>query len=69
MVDIKEIKDNDYNLNVTLYVMPIEEEEPINIALEFSELKKLEAERQEIEKKLEEYISQILPLIGEQNEN
>nr|MDO8044827.1 N-6 DNA methylase [Candidatus Baldrarchaeota archaeon] len=69
VVDIKEIKDNDYNLNVTLYVMPIEEEEPINIALEFSELKKLEAERQEIEKKLEEYISQILPLIGEQNEN
>jgi len=64
VVDIKEIKDNDYNLNVTLYAMPIEEEEPIDIALEFSELKKLEAERQKVEKRLEEYISQISQLTG-----
>ena len=69
VVDVREIKDNDYNLNVTLYVMPIEEEEPINIALEFSELKKLEAERQEVERKLEEYISQIIHLKGGVNES
>jgi len=69
VVDIKEIKENDYNLNVTLYVMPIEEEEPINIFQEFSELKKLEKERQKIEGKLEEYISQIARLTGGQNES
>ncbi len=68
VVDTKEIKDNDYNLNVTLYVMPIEEEEPIDIALEFSELRRLEIKRQEIERKLEKYISQIIQLIGESNE-
>ena len=64
VVSMKEIKDNDYNLNVTLYVMPIEEEEPIDIAIEFSELKKLEMERQEVEKKLEEYISQLTQVLG-----
>ena len=64
-VDKKEVADNDYNLNVTLYVMPIEKEEPIDIAKEFSELKKLEVERQKIEKKLEEYISQLTQALGE----
>lgn len=69
VVDIKEIRDNDYNLNVTLYVMPIEKSEKINILAEFSELKELERERQEVDKKLEEYISQIAQLIGGQDEN
>jgi len=64
VVDIKEVRDNDYNLNVTLYVMPIEEEEQIDIAKEFSELKKLEMERRKVEKKLEEYISQLTQLAG-----
>ncbi|MGC9059476.1 MAG: type I restriction-modification system subunit M [Candidatus Aenigmatarchaeota archaeon] len=66
VVDIKEVKNNDYNLNVTLYVMPIEEEEQIDIAREFSELKKLEEEKHEIDKKLEEYISQITRAMGNQ---
>ena len=69
VVDIEEVRDNDYNLNVTLYVMPIEEEESINIALEFSELKKLEMERQEVERKLEEYISQLAQLMGGEDES
>jgi type I restriction enzyme M protein len=65
VVDIKEVKDKDYNLNVTLYVMPIEEPEQIDISKEFSDLKKLEIERQEVERKLEEYISQITQLMSE----
>lgn len=69
IVKLKEVRDNDYNLNVTLYVMPIKEEEPINVALEFAELKRLEVEREEIERKLEEYISQIVSLSGEKDEN
>jgi len=59
VVDIKDVAANDYNLNVTLYVMPIEEKEEIDILKEFSELKELEKERQEIGKKIEEYIAEL----------
>ncbi len=59
IVDISKVKDNDYNLNVTLYVMPMEEDEEIDIAKEFLELKTLEKERQEIGRKIEEYITKL----------
>ncbi|MEM2780564.1 MAG: class I SAM-dependent DNA methyltransferase [Candidatus Bathyarchaeia archaeon] len=59
IVDVNEIRDNDYNLNVTLYVMPVEKGEEIDIFKEFEELKALEAERAETIAKLEEYIQQI----------
>jgi len=59
VVDIKDVAANDYNLNVTLYVMPIEEKEEIDILKEFSELKELEKERQEISEKIEEYIAEL----------
>jgi type I restriction enzyme M protein len=65
VVDKKEVFDNDYNLNVSLYVMPIEEGEKIDIVKEFSELKGLEKERQEIIEKLEGYISQLSQAIGD----
>jgi type I restriction enzyme M protein len=59
VVNVKEIAENDYNLNVTLYVMPIEEKDSIDIFKEFSELKELEKERQETAKKIEEYINEL----------
>jgi len=59
VVDISEVRNNDYNLNVTLYVMPVEEKEQIDIFKEFSELKELEGERQEIQRKIEEYINEL----------
>jgi type I restriction enzyme M protein len=65
VVDKKEVVNNDYNLNVSLYVMPIEEGEDINIVKEFSELKVLEKERQEIIEKIEGYISQLSQAIGD----
>jgi type I restriction enzyme M protein len=68
VVDVKEVIDNDYNLNVSFYVMPIEEVEDINIVKEFSELKTLEKERQEAEKKLEQYISELTQVIGGQDD-
>jgi len=58
-ISIKDIAENDYNLNVTLYVMPIEEREEIDIAKELSELEELERERQEITNKVREYVSNI----------
>jgi type I restriction enzyme M protein len=57
--DKKEVIDNDYNLNVSLYVMPVAEREEINILKEFSELQALERERQKVREKLEKYISEL----------
>jgi len=59
IVSRKEIMANDCNLNVSLYVMPVEEAERIDIPKEFFELKELEKERHEVGKKLEDYISQL----------
>ncbi len=64
VVSIEEIAKNDYNLNVTLYVVPIEEGEKIDLAKEFRELKKIETERQDVGRKSERYISQIIQVLG-----
>jgi type I restriction enzyme M protein len=66
IINIEEIRSNDYNLNVTLYVMPTEESEQIDIIKEWKELKELEREKQEIASKLEQYISEITQATGEQ---
>jgi len=66
VVNIEEARSNDYNLNVTLYVMPVEEGEQIDIIKEWKELKELERERQEIASKLEQYITEIVQACGEQ---
>jgi type I restriction enzyme M protein len=68
VVDISEVKDNDYNLNVTLYVMPIEEKEQIDISKEFQELKELEREKQEVMTKLEQYVSEVTKALGGGND-
>jgi len=67
VVSIEEVRSNDYNLNVTLYVMPIQEGEQIDIIKEWSELKELEREKQETTSKLEQCISEITQATGEQN--
>jgi type I restriction enzyme M protein len=65
VVSIEEVRSNDYNLNVTLYVMPVQEGEQINIIKEWNEIKSLEREKQEIASKLEQYISEITQATGE----
>jgi type I restriction enzyme M protein len=65
VVSLKEIEQNDYNLNVTLYVMRDEEGEGINIAQEFSELKELERQRQEVVGRLEQYVSKLTQALGD----
>jgi type I restriction enzyme M protein len=64
-VENKDIVDNDYNMNVTLYVMPLEKAEEIDLAKELSELKELEKERQETANQVEKYVSEIAQTIGE----
>ncbi|MEM1668252.1 MAG: class I SAM-dependent DNA methyltransferase [Thermofilaceae archaeon] len=60
IVSLEEIKNNDYNLNATLYVTPVEEEERVNIAEEWRELKKLEEETREILAKIDAWITEII---------
>lgn len=59
IVRLDEIRKNDYNLNVSLYVYPEEEAEVIDIMKEWSELKELEGKEKEVDKKIEGYLKEI----------
>lgn len=59
VVSSSELAKNDYNLNVSLYVMPIEESPKISIPKVYSELKQMESEREKINKALGEALKQI----------
>jgi len=52
VVILEEIEEKDYNLNVTLYVTPVEEEEKIDLGNEVNELANLEKERNEVTHKI-----------------
>ncbi len=64
VVPAEQIKVNDWNLNVSLYVNPEEKEEEIDIIKEFKELRELEKQRQEILAKIEDYVSKLRELNG-----
>jgi type I restriction enzyme M protein len=59
IVSLEEIKENDYNLNVTLYVFPEEEIEEIDVAGEWEELRTLEDELAHLENKIEGYLKKL----------
>jgi type I restriction enzyme M protein len=65
IVDKSEVVNNDYNLNVSLYALPIENKEKIDIFTEFSDLEELEKESEGVRKKLAEYISEIKQAMGD----
>ena len=54
-----EIKENDYNLNITRYVDTFEEEEEIDISANLKELKKLEPELAKLEKEMSGYLKKL----------
>lgn len=56
---LKEIAENDYNLNIPRYVDTFEEEEPVDIDAVMSEIKKLEAERAELDKEIAGYFEEL----------
>ncbi len=56
VVGIQEIRDNDYNLNVTLYAFPEIEEEEIDVEKEWEEIRKIDEEMQVVNEKIEEYL-------------
>ncbi|HLB69405.1 MAG TPA: N-6 DNA methylase, partial [Candidatus Methanoperedens sp.] len=59
-VPLDEIKENDFNLNVTLYVFPQEEVEEINVEREWQELRIIEGEIAGVEAKIEGYLKEIM---------
>lgn len=59
IVPHEKIKQNDYNLNVTLYVSPKTDEEQIDIAKEWNGLKKTEAELKSVDGRIEGYLKEL----------
>ncbi|WEL23335.1 type I restriction-modification system subunit M [Candidatus Nanohalovita haloferacivicina] len=56
VVDLEEIRENDYNLNIALYVDTTQPEENIEVAEELEKLKELQSEREEIENQMQEHM-------------
>lgn len=59
VVDIEEIKENDYNLNIARYVQITEEEDAIDVKEELKLLKELQSERDSAEKKMMGYLKEL----------
>ena len=60
MATLQEVKDNDYNLNVTLYVSPPLETEEIDLEKGFQELLEVSKEVEEARAKALQYIQQVV---------
>ena len=56
---LKEIEENDYNLNIPRYVDTFEEEEEIDIQAVMAEIKELEAKRTELDAQIEVYLKEL----------
>ncbi|MEB3764578.1 MAG: type I restriction-modification system subunit M [Desulfurococcales archaeon] len=60
IVNIQEIRENDYNLNVTLYVTPPLETEKIDLEKELQELLEIEKQAMKARAKALQYIQQVI---------
>jgi type I restriction enzyme M protein len=58
-VNLDEIQENDFNLNITRYVDTFVEEEPIDIHANLKELEQLEPELSRLEAKMNEYLKEL----------
>lgn len=56
---IKEIRDNDYNLNIPRYVDTFEEEEPVDIKATQEQIDKIKLELASVEKQMNEYLKEL----------
>ena len=58
-VEIDEIKENDYNLNITRYIDTFEEEEEVDITANLKELEKLNPELEKLEGEMKQYLKEL----------
>jgi len=65
IVPLEEIRKNDYNLNVTLYVALIGGEKEIDILREYQELKRIEEERVQLLEKINKIMTELAKALGE----
>ncbi len=59
VVPLEEIADNDWNLNVTLYVYPVEEEEPVDIPAEWRALQEIRKEKAALDAKIRGFLEEL----------
>lgn len=59
VVDIKELEENEFNLNVRRYVKNGDEEEAIDVKMVWAEVKNIDKERAAIDKKVEGYLKDL----------
>lgn len=59
VVSLKEIEENDYNLNIPRYVDTFEAEEHVDLSVIANELKSLETELQEVNRKITEFCKEL----------
>lgn len=58
-VELDEIRENDFNLNIALYVDTTEPKEEIDVTEELKKLRKLQGERDEVEARLDKYMREL----------
>ena len=59
VADIKEIEENDFNLNIPRYVDTFEEEEEVDLAKVKADIATLELELQDIQEKMHSYLEEL----------
>lgn len=59
LATLKEVADNDYNLNIPRYVDTFEEEEEIDIQAVMREIKELESQRAKLDEEIEVYFKEL----------
>src|SRR3989338_2275785 len=59
VIDIKELEENEFNLNVRRYVENGEDEEIVDVKTVWNEVKEVEKEREVVDKKVEEYLIEL----------
>jgi len=64
VVPLEEIRKNEYNLNVTLYVTPLTSQEEIDIMREYQELLRVEKEKEQLLEKINEIMAELAKTLG-----
>jgi len=59
VVSLDEVRENDYNLNVTLYVFPEEKVEEIDVKKEWEELRRIEEEIDKVEERIQGFLKEV----------